>query len=214
MDREIRNNLRDEYFRLLPDIRKILEEIEATISYALVSIKKNLKSHERIALHSRVKDCESAINKLRPQGGKFLPNQAEEYSLLKLKDLAGVRVLVFPRRLMEEVDKQISVSLSGWTPKPIKRDDASEEILVKKYFGYIDNTKDIYGEYQITPMLIGLFWQVEHAVLYKPSSVLKGIEDDFLIRAKREAIYTAFDEFEKRFDDIVTSNIKKGYYST
>ena len=214
MDREIRNKLRDEYFRLLPDIKKILEEMEATISYALVSIKKKLKNHEHIELQSRVKDCENAINALRPQGGKFLPDHAGEYSLFKLEDLAGVRVLVFPRRLMKEVDKQILMSLSGWTHKPIKRDDASEEILVNKYFGYIDTKNEIYGEYQIAPMLIGLFWQVEHAVLYKPSSILKGIEDDFLIRAKREAIYAAFDEFEKRFEDIVTLNIKKGYYKT
>ncbi len=214
MDREIRNNLRDEYFRLLPNIRKILEEMEATISYALVSIKKKLKNHEHIELQSRVKDCESAINALRPPGGKFSPAKAGEYSLVKLEDLAGVRVLVFPRRLIEEVDQQISMSLPGWTHKPIKRDNASEEILVNKYFGHIDTKNEIYGEYQIAPMLLGLFWQVEHAVLYKPSSILKGIETDFLIQAKREAIYTAFDEFEKRFEDMVTLNIEKGYYKT
>lgn len=214
MEREIVNNLRDEYFKLLPDIRKILEEMEARISYALISIKKSLKNHEQIEIQSRVKDCESAIGALirREEGRKSLPKQLKQYSLLRLKDLAGVRVLVFPRRLMKEADEQISKFFPDWNFDPIYRGKPSEEILANKYFGYIDPKKKVYGEYQIMPMLIGLFWQIEHAVLYKPSTSLKGIERDFGISEKKEDIFEAFDEFEKVFETIIDESIKDGYY--
>ena len=62
--------------------------------------------------------------------------------------------------------------------------------------------------------MIGLFWQVEHAALYKPSLELKGIEEYYPVLKERENIYNAFSKFEKRFEEIVTINIEKGYYKT
>ncbi len=215
MEQEIRHRLRDEYFKLLPDLHKILEELEAKISYALIPIKKKLKRHESIVMQSRVKNCESAIASLkRKQQGGFSPDKADEYSLLELEDLAGVRVLVFPRRHIQKIDSLISELLRDWTFDPIKREDSSVKILVNKYFGYIDPEKKIYCEYQIAPMLIGLFWQVEHAALYKPSLELKGIEEYYPVLKERENIYDAFSEFEKRFEELVIINIDKGYYKT
>jgi len=222
MVREIRHRLREEYlreeyFRLLPDIRKILEEMEAKINYALVSIKKKLKNHERIEIQSRVKDCESAINAFlrmkREEGRKNFLGLDEEYSLLELKDLAGIRVLVFPKRLMKKVDKQILNIFRDWNYDPITRDDPSE-IIVDKYFGYIDPKIKIYGEYQIVPMLVGLFWHVEHAVLYKPEPELKFITSKLSFRQKREAIYDAFDEFEKGFEDLIAEAKNKAEIKT
>lgn len=214
MERQIRDELREEYFQLLPDVCKVLEEIEARIRYAVIPAKKKLRNHERIEIHSRVKECERAINALerRQEGRIFDRSLRGRYTLHDLKDLAGVRVLVFPTYLMNEVDREISQVLKGWKPDPIKRNDSSGEDLAFKYHGYIDPKISVCGEYQIVPMLVGLFWEIEHAAFYEPTPTLKGIEGDEKMLKRRLAVYTAFNGFENRLNEIVTRADKEGYY--
>jgi hypothetical protein len=97
-ERTIEDRLREEYFDLLPDIRRVLNELEAEVKHSLVSISLRLDKYERLVVTSRVKECESALDSLprRQEGATFDSEQPELYSLRRLNDLVGVRVLAFP----------------------------------------------------------------------------------------------------------------------
>ncbi|MDB5923505.1 MAG: hypothetical protein JWN13_2441, partial [Betaproteobacteria bacterium] len=53
----------------------------------------------RIAVKWRIKECPSAIDSLRrrQEGATFDPDQPDKYDLTNLKDLAGIRISVFPK---------------------------------------------------------------------------------------------------------------------
>jgi hypothetical protein len=53
--------LREEYFDLLPDIRRVADELEAEVKHCLVPISLRLDKYERLLVTSRVKECESAL---------------------------------------------------------------------------------------------------------------------------------------------------------
>jgi hypothetical protein len=82
---------------------------------------------------SRVKDCESALQKLRrfQEGATFDNDQSEKYTLTTLKDLAGVRVLVFPRRRIHGIDVALR-NVFPWDADPTQEDG---EVLAIKYRG-------------------------------------------------------------------------------
>ncbi len=63
--RTVEDQLREEYFGLLPCIRQATEELEAEVRHLLIATTYDLKRHERLVIRSRVKDCESAIGSLR-----------------------------------------------------------------------------------------------------------------------------------------------------
>src|SRR5436309_13675276 len=103
-ERTIEDRLREEYFALLPDARRVVEELEAVARHCLLPVSGMLERHERIVVTSRIKDCESALDALRrrQETATFEPERALSYTLTTLNDLAGVRVLAFPRsRLIE-----------------------------------------------------------------------------------------------------------------
>jgi ppGpp synthetase/RelA/SpoT-type nucleotidyltranferase len=84
-------------------------------------------------VRSRVKQCESAIASLRRRQEEtiFHIDRADSYTLTNLKDLAGVRVLVFPRNRLGEIDamlRQLKL-FSSWTADPI-RGDAGEALKI------------------------------------------------------------------------------------
>jgi hypothetical protein len=172
--------LREQYFKLVPEIRRIVWYLEAETRYCTREIFQSLKPYEQLVIKSRVKECESAVTSLRrrQEGGTFDPEKAlGYYSLLDLPDLAGVRVLVFPRARLVEVDQALRAVFTEWTPDPIP--DGKGGILVPKYKGKCKNVSHkIQSEYQIVPMLIGLYWDVEHAAIYKPSPTDKIPWDD------------------------------------
>ena len=84
--------MREEYFDLLPDIRRVGQQLEAEIRYHLLPVTKGLNKYERVVVTSRVKDCESALQKLpgKQEGATFDHDRPERYSLASLNDLAGV----------------------------------------------------------------------------------------------------------------------------
>ncbi|MFH0925977.1 MAG: hypothetical protein V1872_10185 [bacterium] len=98
INRSIEDKLREEYFKILPDIQRIKEQLEAEVRYKLISVLNTLQPHERFKVISRVKDCESAINSLRlrkrREGSLFDIEHPEMYCLTQLKDLAGIRQAV------------------------------------------------------------------------------------------------------------------------
>jgi hypothetical protein len=79
-------------------------------------------------------------------------------------------VLAFPRSRWIEADHELRSRFSSWTSDPIPADEGGDEPLAFKYHGYCSGSARLRGELQIVPMLIGLFWQVKHSAIYKPST--------------------------------------------
>jgi hypothetical protein len=202
-ERTVEDRLREEYFSLLPDIRRVLEQLEAEVQYYLLPLLSKLDRHEKIRVTSRIKDCESALGALkrRQEGNIFDPNQAGKYSLKNLNDLAGIRVLVFPRSRWIEADHRLRQHpvFSFWKSDPVP-DEKESEPLAFKYHGFLPSTV-LRAELQIAPMLIGLFWEVEHSAIYKPSPRFKGV-----LAGMGEStikVYEALKDFESEFERLI-----------
>ena len=55
-ERTVEDRLREEYFTLLPEIRRVADRLEAEIKYHTLPISGRLHRHERLAVKCRVKD--------------------------------------------------------------------------------------------------------------------------------------------------------------
>jgi hypothetical protein len=198
------NKLREEYFNHLPEIRRVMEYLETEVRYHTRHVLRGLEKHEQLVIKSRIKDCESAIQSLRrrQEGGIFDPEKLDSYSLLKLPDLAGVRVLVFPCSILTEVDRALNTYFVDWIHDPVPVGQGA--MLAPKYRGKCEDvSRSINAEYQIVPMLIGLFWQVEHAAIYKPPPALKGKADSAPMEKMRADIECALLNFEAEYESFV-----------
>ncbi len=121
--RTIEDRLREEYSLLVLDIRRVTEQLEAEVRYCVLPILRKLKKYEHLVVKSRIKECESAIDSLRrrrgfvaegvarQEGATFDRDRPTLYSLTDLKDLAGVRVLAFPRHRVIEVNEELRRTL-------------------------------------------------------------------------------------------------------
>ncbi len=205
--RSIKDNLREEYFKILPYVRKIRVQLEAEVRFKLIPIFNKLQSHERLEVHSRVKDCESAINALarRQEGSLFDTDQPSKYSLTQLKDLAGARVLVFPRSLVDRVDKCLRIHFASWTADHVPGYNEGDEYQALKYFGFCSEKDHIHGEIQIVPMLTGLFWKVEHEAIYKPKPEFKSIGNSLKMKERTQDVLDALKAFEETFENLYNS---------
>ena len=134
-ERTVEDRLREEYFTLLPEIGRVAERLEAEIKYLMLPISGRLDRHERLAVKCRVKSCESALDKLRRHQltRAFEKSRPEMYTLTSLNDLAGVRVLAFPRNRLAEIDRLLRNEFPSWTPDPVEDDG---EVQAFKYYGY------------------------------------------------------------------------------
>jgi ppGpp synthetase/RelA/SpoT-type nucleotidyltranferase len=197
-ERTIEDRLREEYFDLLPDIRRVAEQLDAEIRCHLLQVSKGLDRHERLVIRSRIKDYESALQKLRGdrEGATFLRDRPELYSLTSLNDLAGVRVLAFPRSRLNEIDL-ILRNAYGWGPDPFKEESAG---LGFKYCGYHDASATVKAEYQIVSVLTGLFWDVEHSVMYKPHQRLGFVSEHLGMNQRTSEVFQALQAFEEEFE--------------
>jgi len=138
---KIEDLLREEYFDLLPEIRRVLWQLDTEIRYLTLPILQTLRSHEQLVVKSRVKECESAIRTLRANQDPpfFVPERINEYTMLNLPDLAGVRVLVFLNNRLAEVDNALRPHFQHWTSKPVRDDEGNSQ--APKYFGYLRTSK-------------------------------------------------------------------------
>jgi hypothetical protein len=211
MKRKIEDQLRAEYFQLLPEIRLVVEILEAEVRYLVIPILMRLRAHERLIIESRVKECESAVDALRrdQEGGVFDEEKSDSYTLTELNDLAGVRILVFPRSLVSSVDKALQTRFSTWTADPVLGYSDEEMPLALKYHGYCKSSSKVKGEFQIVPMLTGLFWKVEHSAIYKPTPKLKGIARSLAMRQRTQEVLDALRMFEEEFEDLLRKQESK-----
>jgi hypothetical protein len=199
-ERTTRDRLREEYFDVLPEIRQVVMYLEAEIRYHTRHILQRLKPYEQLAIKSRVKDCESALQTLlcKREGRTFDPEKPGDYSILDLPDLAGVRVLVFPNSRLVEVDEALRCHFKGWIYKPLR--DNKGDAVPPKFYGYCDQVSSrVRGEFQIVPMLLGLFWEVEHSAMYK----FKGVSNSKETKRHRANVEHALASFEKGIESFV-----------
>ena len=82
-NRTIEDRLREQYFDLLPDIRRLAEHLEAEEKYLILPIRCKLDRYEQVTVTSRVKDCDSAVDSLRrkQEGATFDTEQPTLYTL-------------------------------------------------------------------------------------------------------------------------------------
>jgi ppGpp synthetase/RelA/SpoT-type nucleotidyltranferase len=204
-ERTIEDALRVEYFELQAEIRRVAWQMETEIRYRTLSVLHQLNPYEQLIVRSRIKDCESALQSLRRRQEGRVFDPAGNYSLSQLPDLVGVRVLVFPRARVEQVDELLKRQFPEWTPDPVRDDDG--EILAAKYNGYCREVSErIRAEYQVVPMLVGLFWEVEHSAMYKPGPSLRGVENSKEMRRLRAEAEGALLRFESGFEAFVTEH--------
>jgi hypothetical protein len=85
-------------------------------------------------------------------------------------------MLGFPRSILNEVDIELRSRFADWSSDPVLDDRG--EVLAHKYIGICRNVNArIKAEYQVVPMLIGLYWDVEHSAIYKPAPAMKTLRD-------------------------------------
>lgn len=206
--RTVEDHLREEYFDLLPEITRVTEHLKAQIQYSILPIARRLKKYESLIVRSRIKDCTSAIDTLRRrrgdgkqrEGAIFDNSRPQDYSLLQLRDLAGVRVLMFPSERTVEIDETLRKEFPNWKSDPVI-DRETGQNLASKYFGFCHECSEhVQGEYQVVSMLTGLFWEVEHAALYKPAPNLKGIASSLAMQERTADVYRALAAFESEFE--------------
>jgi ppGpp synthetase/RelA/SpoT-type nucleotidyltranferase len=128
-DRTVEDRLREEYFDLLPDIRRVVGELEAVVKHCLLPISLQLHKYERLVVTARVKECESAVDALRrrQQGATFNRKRPNLYTLAELNDLAGVRILAFPRSRLAEADRKLRKQFPSWKPDPVPAGDDNND---------------------------------------------------------------------------------------
>jgi len=203
-DRTIEDRLREEYFDLLPDIRRVREQLEAEVRFHLLTISHSLRKHERLEVMSRIKECGSAVDALRrrQEGREFDSDRPEVYTLSALRDLAGVRILAFPGGRLTEIDQVLRLRFSSWHPDPVL--DENRDVLAYKYYGYCaEASRKVQGEYQVVPMLTGLFWQVEHSAIYKPDPKLKDVAKLPEMQQRTKEVQSALQKFGEEFERLV-----------
>jgi len=202
-ERTIEDRLREEYFELLPEIRRVTDQLEAEIKYQLLPISRGLDRHEQLLVTSRVKECESAVESLRrrQQLGTFDSEKASLYTLSGLHDLAAVRILAFPRSRLSEADQQLRTRFPFWISDPVCGETG--ETLAFKYHGFCQASDKVVGEYQIVSMLVGLFWEVEHSAIYKPTPRLRGITRSLEMQKCTNDVHRALRAFEEEFESLI-----------
>jgi len=205
--RTIKDHLRSEYFDLLPRIRRTADEIETEVRYLLIPTMRNLESHERIVVRSRVKECESAIGALlrrRPEYDYFDEPCTAVGSLSSLKDLAGVRILAFPKRRVIEIDEALRSRFGHWTADPVPPISGTANSPARKYHGFCSQHSGVRAEIQLLSLLTGLFWEVEHAALYKPSERLRELQVSERMQKHYADVIRALASFEEKFETVAS----------
>jgi ribosome-associated translation inhibitor RaiA len=211
MQRTVEDRLREEYFRLSPEIKRVLHQLQTEVAHLLLPLTLDLKHHERINIEARAKDCDSAIDALRrrEEERQFDEDAWAGYTLTKLPDLAALRVLVFPKSLLGDVHTVVRDKYADWTSDPVKT-GRPPTFRAWKYHGLCSTSSQVQAELQIVSMLTGLFWHVEHDALYKPRHpVLRGAASKPVIRERTERVYDAFGELESVLERELRKDVER-----
>ena len=200
--RTVRDRLRSEYFDLVPSMQRTLVALEADVRHLLLPVMIALDRYEQVRIVSRLKDCESAVDALRrrQEARDFASEKAETYSLSTLRDLVGIRVLVFPASRIDQVRDALQPLIAAWAPDPVPGFESDDLPTALKYYGRCASAgTPLTAEVQIVSSLIGSFWDVEHAAVYKTSPNLQGVMASPRMKGRYRAVLAALREFENEF---------------
>ena len=183
-------------------MQRTLTALLTEVNHVLLPAILRLDSYEQILIKGRIKDSERAVDSLRRRQESRSFDPGEEYSLTALPDLIGIRVLAFPQRRLQDVRRALEQEprLSGWKPDHISSPDPDRPPIAFKYHGMWNSTDSFTSELQIVSSLIGLFWEVEHSAIYKPTPELQGIASSISMKDRNDAVLNALQQFEQEFD--------------
>jgi ppGpp synthetase/RelA/SpoT-type nucleotidyltranferase len=204
--RTVEDRLRAEYFELIPDMQRTLVALEADVRHHLLPVMIALKRYEQVRITARLKECESAVDSLRRRQEKrvFVSEKADAYSLASLRDLVAVRVLVFPSYRREQVHTALRSLLSDWKSDPVPGIEPGDAAVAVKYYGRCSSASTaLTAELQIVSSLVGSFWEIEHAALYKTSPNLQGVLSSPSMKARQRAVLSALSDFEIEFERLI-----------
>ena len=141
-DRSVEHRLREEYFDCLPEIRRVLWQLETEIRFRTLPILHDLKGPEQLVIRSRVKDCESALRTLArlrgsptPEGRQFDPERVRkstQFSVFLIwREFVCLSFLIGG---WVKLTRILRPYFEDWAAKPVKNDHG--EIIAPKYYGY------------------------------------------------------------------------------
>jgi ppGpp synthetase/RelA/SpoT-type nucleotidyltranferase len=172
----IEYRLLSEYSKSYPTYKKIRDKAEAIIKYNLIDSLYKKKNWERIEVISRIKEVESAINKLkRKREGRTLE---ESDTLATLTDMVGLKIRVFPNDYLEPIGTIIKNAFpiieEDHEPQQeygIDEKDYYADVIRLKYIASFKNN-NINFEIQIVPFILDAFYEIDHDIIYKPDTKL------------------------------------------
>lgn len=169
-DQQFIYNLRSEYDNQINKMNGLLDYYKTEIEYLIRELKLNCKKFEKIEFSSRIKTFESCITKLKKKNEANV--LTEEAKLSEVKDLIGIRMLVFPNDYIEVIKRLIMRKHNKFTIEEIDEDKKKECDFIK-FFVYfnIEKFNHILVEIQILPYLLGKYWDIEHSLIYKPQDM-------------------------------------------
>lgn len=171
---ELRQKLLDEYYKKYPIYEKIISIAKAKIEHQLIDLKAKKKPWERIEVLSRVKDFESAYEKLRRKSeGNFIKPSA---SFDEIVDMAALKIRVFPNNLLKPVEECIKKLFPGsktdHKPERSGEDekDYYDNVMQLQFLTPLEKKYEIKNsfEIQIVPFMLDAFMDIEHDIVYKP----------------------------------------------
>ncbi|HEY3738440.1 MAG TPA: hypothetical protein VGL53_01285, partial [Bryobacteraceae bacterium] len=102
------------------------------------------------------------------------------------------------------VDLVLRRRFPDWRSDPVVENDRE---LALKYSGYCRTEDRVQAEYQIVPVLTGLFWEVEHSAIYKPSPRLRGVLRSPEMQERSAMVVEALRAFEAEFEGVIEKSI-------
>lgn len=204
--RTVEDRLRAEYFDLVPDMQRTLVALDSDVRHHLLPVIISLNRYEQVRIVSRLKECGSALDSLRrrQEARVFDPDHPEAYSLTSLRDLVGIRVLVFPSHRIDHVRSSLTSVLSEWASDPVPGVEQGDVPIALKYYGRCASVSTVItAELQIVSSLIGSFWDVEHSALYKASPNLQGVLAAPSMKERHRAVLSALHDFEMEFERLI-----------
>ena len=201
----IEARLLSEYFQNRPIYEKIVAVASAEIEHKLINLRLRKKPWERIEVVPRVKDFNSAVNKLRShREGNILEPSA---SLDMLNDMAGLKIKVFPNAYLGDVENIIKEVFpdaeADHEPKQIDNDYGN--VIRLKYFVTLHSEYEINTnfEIQIVPFILDAFMDLEHDIIYKPDPLLPKKQLSSLMKDHTRIVIPVLSNWSKEFSRIL-----------
>lgn len=203
--RDIEVRLLSEYFIKRPIYEKIIAVASAIIEHALIQLRLEKKPWERIEVVARLKDFNSALNKLRERKEGNILEPSASFNILN--DMAGLKIKVFPNDYLRRVE-DIIISLfpsAEADHEPTNIDSDYGNVIRLKYFVTLDTAYKINTKFeiQIVPFILDAFMDIEHDIIYKPDPRLPKKQLSSLMKDQTAIVIPSLRVWSKEFSRIL-----------